>query len=382
VLVSELYRNSIDIQVLNGKLVIALVRSHAVYKTPRSQHDTTQRTQRDLIPCNADLYEAPVNELPDGHKLPHETSELCYSITYFYVRLLVLRCYEDYNLRHDTQPINLDESIRTYHPHIEAIYRRRLELLTLKQDLVAYLGRDSLLQKHSVNSHTSEPVACLSEHNVHDHVTDIEMLITRYDANISIYEWKIRSLGDWYKGTIASEQLDEARESKATAVSLGKLSTLAFLYLPLNSVCALLGMNLSIYGQGEVPVWVFLGLVILFCFLTYLPLILPKVDPRKVRVYRLAYRLTWHSPLAAFWFLAFYMTHTLLQTFEIMNFGLAQELLGYKGQRTKGWTNDRSDNYFDGAIFGNLKFWKGKIDIIFLAVPGINSPNEPTQLTV
>jgi len=72
--------------------------------------------------------------------------------------------------------------------------------------------------------------------------------------------------------------LEEAKLSKATAISLGRLSNLAFLYLPINFVCAMLGMNLSIFGQGQVPVWVFLMLVVFFGLLTDLPIYLQSTN--------------------------------------------------------------------------------------------------------
>ena len=82
-------------------------------------------------------------------------------------------------------------------------------------------------------------------------LTDDEMLLSLYDNTRRIYEWHIHEINPDYTGELASEQLEEARQSKVTAISLGKVSSLAFIYLPLNFVYAMLGMNLSIYGQGE-----------------------------------------------------------------------------------------------------------------------------------
>ena len=44
----------------------------------------------------------------------------------------------------------------------------------------------------------------------------------------------------------------------------------------------MLGMNLSIFGQGEVPLWAFLILVVFFGLLTYLPICLPTVDEQEL----------------------------------------------------------------------------------------------------
>jgi hypothetical protein len=199
---------------------------------------------------------------------------------------------------------------------------------------------------------------------------------------MKIYEWHIHETDSGYKGDLASAKLEEAKESKATVISLGKLSKLAFLYLPINFVCALLWMNLSIYGQGEVPVWIFLVLVVLFGLLTYLPVFPPKINQRRVRIYKVAYHLTRRSVSAGVWILAFSWTQSYGQNFEIMNSDLAQVFLGYAGPRTKGWMESRNDNFFEKATWGCQTFRKGKVKKIFLAVEEVNSNNEPTELTV
>lgn len=157
-------------------------------------------------------------------------------------------------------------------------------------------------------------------------------------------------------------------ESKATAESLRKLSNLAFLYLPLNFVCAMLGMNLSIFGQGHVPFWVFLVLIVFFSILTYFPIYRSAIEEERVRRWKLAYYLTWRSVPAGFWFLAFSETHNYHQTFEVMNSGLAQVLLGYTGRRTKCWVDGRDDELFGRATWGSEAFWKEKVKKIFRAV--------------
>jgi len=304
---------------------------------------------------------------------------------HFYVRLLVLRCYEDYSLRHDTQPIKLNESDRVAskgHPHIITMHHRRLGLVKLKQDLFAYLGPLAPEHKSVMVPKDSDSADDPYRRKLRSHLTDIEMLLSLYDNTMRIYEWHLHEIDSDYKAELASEQLEEAKESKATAVSLSRLSNLAFLYLPINFVCAMLGMNLAIFGQGTVPVWVFLILVISFGFLTYLPIYLPLIDERRVRLYRLAYYLAWRSVSAGFWFLAFSLTHNHHQNFEVINSGLAQVFLGYAGPRTKGWMDERPDGLFEKATWGSKAFWKEKVKKIFGAVEELKSSNETTGLTV
>lgn len=128
--------------------------------------------------------------------------------------------------------------------------------------------------------------------------------------------------------------------------------------------------------------WLFLVLVVFFSLLTYLPILLPRMDQRRVRLYRVAYHLAWRSVPAGFWFLAFSLTHNYRQNFEILNSGLAQVLLGDTGHRTKGWMEGRNDGFFERATWGSQAFWKGKVKKIFLAVEELNSNNQPTELTV
>ena len=367
---------------LIAEIVIALIRSKAAYRVPLLAWETVRQR---FWPCTVDLYSATTDNSSTNHAPPRDESDFSSSIVHFYTRLLVLRCYEDYTLRHDPQPINLDESDRIctqHHPHIIAMHHRRLELTKLKQDLSGYLGPFASLHQSAAVCECSDSSEEPYRQKLQGLMTDIEMLSLLYDRTMRIYEWHIHETDSNYKAELAAEQLEEAKESKATAISLGKLSNMAFLYLPINFVCSLLGMNLSILGQGEVPIWVFVILAIFFCLLTYLPVLLPKLDERRVRLYKVAYHLAGRSVPAGFWFLAFTLTHSYGQNFEILNSGLAQTFLGYTGRRTKGWTEERSDDFFEEATLGSQAFWKGKVERIYRAVKELNINDEPTELTV
>ena len=346
------------------------------------QHDERERHS---YSCTVDLFAATAETPPISYELPSDSSEFLCGIVHFYARLLILRCYEDYSLRHDTQPIKVSESDRVVvqdHPYIIAMHHRRLELVKLKQDLFGYLGPLAPEHKSVVVRKSSDSADDPYRQKLQSLLTDVEMLLSLYDNTMRVYEWHVHDTDSENKSELASEQLAEAKESKATAISIGKLSNLAFLYLPINFVCAMLGMNLSIFGQGEVPVWIFLILVVFFGLLTYLPVYLPRIDKRSFRICKLAYHLARRSVPAGFWFLAFSLTHSYHQNFEIMNSGLAQVFLGYTGHRTKGWTNERLGGFFKTATWGSEAFWKEKVQKIFLAVEELNLNDEPTELTV
>ena len=374
-----------DVGSITAEIVIALIRSKAVYQEPLSPWSWHAGRESSSFSCAVDLFAATADISSINLELPSDPSECLCCIVHFYARLLVLRCYEDYSLRHDTQPINLNESDRVAskgHPHLVAMHHRRLELVKLNQDLFAYLGPLAPEHKSVMVGKDSDSADDPYRRKLRSLLTDVEMLLSLYDNTMRIYEWHIHETDSDYKAELASEQLEEAKQSKTTAISLGKLSNLAFLYLPVNFVCAMLGMNLSIFGQGEVPVWVFLILVVFFSLLTYLPIYLSTMDERRVRHFRLAYHLAWRSVPAGFWFLAFSLTHNYLQNFEIVNSGLAQVFLGYTGSRTKGWMDGRDDGLFESATWGSEAFWKEKVKIIFGAVEELSSRNETTELTV
>lgn len=369
---------SIKIERITAEIVIALVRSRAVYQDPKRK--------KSLYPCTVDLYSAtPKFNTPSIRPVsPSNMSEFPCSVVHFYVRLLVLRCYEDYSLRHDPQPIDLYESDRvdgTGHLHLRSMHRRQLELVKLKQDLSGYLGPFTSEQKLVAIPRGSDSAEDSYRQKLQGLLTDAEMLLSLYDHTMRIYEWRINERRSDYKGYLASEQVEETKESKATAISLGKLSNVAFLFLPINFVCAMLGMNLLILGQGNVPMWVFLMSVIFFGFLTYLPAFLSKTDEQRVQLHRTAYHLAGRSIPAGFWFIAFFLTHDHGQNFEIMNCGLTQVFLGYTRSRTPGWMEGRNDDFFKTATWGSQAFWKGKVKIL-LPVEEPKSNNKLTPLTV
>ena len=249
-------------------------------------------------------------------------------------------------------------------------------MVKLKQDLFAYLGPPAPEHKSVAVRKDLDSADDPYRQNLRSLLTGVEMLLSLYENTMRIYEWNVHETDSDYKAELASEQLEEAKLSKATAISLGRLSNLAFLYLPIIFVCAMLGMNLSIFGQGQVPVWVFLMLVVFFGLLTYLPIYLTAVDQRRVRLCRLAYHLARRSASA------FALTHNYHQNFEIMNSGLAQVFLGYTASETKGWMDRRHDGFFEKATWGSEAFWKEKVKKIIRAVEELNSSNQGTELTV
>ncbi|KAL9611173.1 MAG: hypothetical protein Q9167_004158 [Letrouitia subvulpina] len=353
-----------QILVITAAIVIALVRSKSVYNLPRERWDATR-----LYRSATDLFASTIKSPLKSHKLPNGTLELAYTIVHFYARLLLLRCYEDYTLRHDPEPINPDKSDRCCtNWHILAMHQRRLELVKFKQNLAIYI--DAL----SAGPKNLEPGGIEYRQKLQGLTTDLNMLLSLYDESVRTYDSCFHEMKKEFKDELTSEQLEEARQSTAAAISLGKLSSLAFLYLPLNFVCAMLSMNLTIFGQGNVSVQVFLALLVVFSLLTYLPVYRPRISEQGYRQCKVAFRLILRSPPAGFWFLAFTLAHNDQQNFELTSSGLAQVLLGYTGYKTKGFLED--DASLGKATLGGEDFWKEKLKKIYLAVEEVKTDDE------
>ena len=171
------YQMSGEVKGITPETVIALVRSKAVYQEPLTSM---------WYSCSIDLFFSTIDTSSTKHKLPSDSSEFSSCIVHFYARLLVLRCYEDYHLRHNPEPVIDLDSNRTYNkgrPCIVAIHRRRLELVQFKQDLSGYLG--PLAPEHKGSDSADDQY----RRRLQSLLTDIEMLLSLYDNAVRIYEW-------------------------------------------------------------------------------------------------------------------------------------------------------------------------------------------------
>jgi len=56
---------------------------------------------------------------------------------------------------------------------------------------------------------------------------------------------------------LVAAQLTEARKSTETAISVARLTKLAFIFIPLNFVTSFYGMNMKQFGSGNLSLWIF-----------------------------------------------------------------------------------------------------------------------------
>ena len=101
-----------DVGGITAEIVIALIRSKAVYQKRLSPLRWRAGRERHAYSCAIDLFAATADTSYINDEFLSDSSEFSCGIVHFYARLLILRFYEDYRLRHDTQPIELNESDR------------------------------------------------------------------------------------------------------------------------------------------------------------------------------------------------------------------------------------------------------------------------------
>ena len=271
------------------------------------------------------------------------------------IRLLLLDYWAEFVYLHDPQPL-VDLSMRD-HKEILALYPRYEQLSDLHTGLSNFLRCF-----HPKRSATVKKLRSL--------VRDAQCLLSQYNRAIKFVERHEQDINTDFQHGLIREQLAEARESKAAAISVGRLTKLAFIYIPLNFVCAMLGMNLSIFGAGTIPLWIFFLVSALVLMATTVPIL--RVISKSLRAetpnLRLACKLAMHSPSAGFWYGAFCITHSSEQI-KILRYSGINWVLE-RGQKSVGprrWVSsyEVQDDFYKRARLGSDAFWKGRVEYIY-----------------
>lgn len=76
-----------------------------------------------------------------------------------------------------------------------------------------------------------------------------------------------------YLGRMIEDQTTETKESTKTSIQIGRLSRLAYVFLPLQITTSLLGMNLELFGSGSLSMRTFIGILVGLCLLSFLPIV-------------------------------------------------------------------------------------------------------------
>lgn len=199
---------------------------------------------------------------------------------------------------------------------------------------------------------------------------DLKDLLSLYRANDGRYQ--SQELGE-----LTQAQIDQAKEAKDTSVSLGYLSRLAYMTLPLQLTASAMGMNLRVFGTGNIELRTVLSMLLMLASLSFIPLLIPLLfGPMTKRLFQLR-EVARYSQRVAFlfgWFCLFHRRETNDQVF--VNSGMRNDLHFFKGvhpERRKitgeRWPYGRnpltagSEGYI-AHLFPH-DYWKGVLDEIF-----------------
>lgn len=179
------------------------------------------------------------------------------------------------------------------------------------------------------------------------------------------------------------EQLNEAIKSKSAAISVGRLSKLAFVFIPLSLTTSFFGMNLVELGTGHARLWEVLVTAVLVLFISVAPIsghIWVKVRPYILcnpQHLRFTMHLAWFSPSVAFWFAMFCLFHSVETNRRFCDQGITWYLANGKKSRDEPYnriSNDRlwylNGTYGEGMQY--VSFWRSRANFVldFIQAPG------------
>jgi len=278
-----------------------------------------------------------------------------------YIRLLTMECYADFTYNFDPRPITAlyQRDLEKQH----AVYSRIVELDIIIQAVSGII--------RSMRTSRSSAVPRFTKI-----LEDLRALRREHDLTAKYHQLEHDRIDQEDQQEVISEQLDEAKQSKATAVSVGRLTKLAFVYIPLNFVAAVLGMNLAIFGNGTISLWVFFALAaILVCF-SVLPILdsvirTIKSSPLILDTGR-ACLLAWRSPSCGFWYWLFCLLHTesanIVVRYDCQLSGSLVDCLERRGKR-RCYTSRSYSSIINGtSAFGFDQFWVRRVEGILKLV--------------
>ena len=235
------------------------------------------------------------------------------------------------------------------------LFKEMRRVQQLKRQVSSYVLRDRATPvPHSVRA---------LSHVLDDLCQDLYQLQALADSDFS-HSWSI-ALQD-----VMETQTQENKKSMRTSAQIGSLSRLAYIFLPLQLTTSILGMNLQIFGSGTSGMPTFVGILILLCALSFLPVVLPnfKATGRGLSAWQYSRRVGLLYALFSF-------THTKLLSDLLWDCGISRDLeyFGEPGvsKRNVGdphWKNLRQ------MLFQDLKeerfslfptFWENRLGKIF-----------------
>ena len=268
---------------------------------------------------------------------------------YPYLKLALEEYYTDF--------LSLHEAWRPKHDRDISLWDERPGLRSRHKELSNFLAE--LQNSESFCQGRSSALGCSFE----GLITDARTLLSQYDKQIQIQDEQEREFIAREQSHLSETQLMDSRKSIEASVGVARLSKLAFVFIPLNFVCAMFGMNLSIFSTGSVPLWMFFLAAAMCTAVITIPiwnLIIKSIKKNTIDI-RLASQLFWRSPIIGFWYAASQLTHC--ERWKFRKCGIEQVLIGH--QKSPGPFFAGMEGYRIRILHGRSEFWKCKIRLIF-----------------
>lgn len=184
------------------------------------------------------------------------------------------------------------------------------------------------------------------------------------DLGILYQKWKLAISGRRrpVNKNLTEAQIEEAEQSRSTAISVALLTKIATIYIPLNFTASFFGMNMTEFGNGTGRLWVFFITALLFAGITAIPFASQVADwiqgrPKmRESPWVIICRMTYYFPLQGFWLALFYLFHSVDKMHELGMEGLYTSMEKVKVKRPMRYLSDKH-------FFG--RFWRSRLKKVF-----------------
>ncbi|KAL8832900.1 MAG: hypothetical protein Q9170_004680 [Blastenia crenularia] len=310
----------------------------------------------------ATMHELLIRSISELEVLPNQQqSDWIAKVVLPYIINLAGCCNADYHRNIAPRALkNLD----IYRTDADSLLDLIRQLVSLRQEVKSFLGR------FHCERADSDCTTCRG----HETCRLLSQLTDDSQRLLSFSHADQRSSESDYLGKLMEAQVDEAKEAKATSAKLGRLSQLAYIFLPLQLTASAMGMNLKEFGTGNIELRTFLTMFAIIATLSFVPMLYPLVAAVIGTRLSQIFSVMEHSPRAGFLFGWFCIFHRHTTNNKVFKSGIEWVLIVFQGLRTKrktgapGWGHLRQEitTLLNSGRFQLFpRYWQGVLDEIY-----------------
>lgn len=191
----------------------------------------------------------------------------------------------------------------------EVLFLEASQLITLQRQIKLFLLK---FDRGGIESNLQAPI-----------LWQLDGLIDDVKDIMSFYRGKEASSRTKHLGEMIKSQVDEAKEAKQTSIKLGRLSQLAYIFLPLQVTVSALGMNLKVFDTGNIELRSFFLILIALAIISFVPIISPIIPRNRISS---IWRISRHSRRLAFLHGWFCLCHRSTTNDKLFDCGISHAL--------------------------------------------------------